>query len=115
MSTRNLAPVKNTHRINLRISMNSKVSMAINVVLVITILGLALNALQTTQQLDGQVTDSKNSIDAINASITAIKVHESELQEKQNASAALISDLIIKTQEQGQIIDELVAKQTKKK
>lgn len=89
--------------------------MAINVVLVITIVGLALHAFKTTQQIDGQVADSKNSIDAINASITVIKAHESELQEKQNASAALISDLIIKTQEQSQIIDDLVAKQSKKK
>lgn len=95
--------------------MNSKVSTVINVLLMITISGLALHAFKTTQQLDSQMADSKNSIDAINASIKAIKAHESELQEKQNASSAIIADLIIKTQEQGQIIDELVAKQTKKK
>lgn len=95
--------------------MQNKISMVINVILTIAIIALALNVYQMKQQLDDQITDSSKSIDKINASITATKVHEVELEAKDVAMSALLADLIIKIQEQGQSLDELSAKQTKKK
>jgi putative effector of murein hydrolase len=70
--------------------MQTKMSTAINVVLAIAVVALAINAYDTQQQLDSRLLDSSNAVDKINASIAAIK-----------------------TQEQGQIIDDLVAKQKK--
>jgi putative effector of murein hydrolase len=95
--------------------MQNKISKVINVILTIAIIALALNVYQMKQQLDDQITDSSKSIDKINASITATKVHEVELEAKDVAMSALLADLIIKIQEQGQSLDELSAKQTKKK
>jgi uncharacterized membrane protein YidH (DUF202 family) len=98
-----------------RTSMQIKTSKIFNIALTVAILALALNAYQMKQQLDEQLQGSSKSIDKINASIAAIKAHEVELEAKDVAMSALVADLIIKTQEQGQSIDELLAKQTKKK
>ena len=45
----------------------------------------------------------------------AIKAHQTELAEKDSAMSALLSDLIIKSQEHDQNIEELLSKQSKKK
>lgn len=95
--------------------MQTKMSTAINVVLAIAVVALAINAYDTQQQLDSRLVDSSNAVDKINASIAAIKTHEIEQETKSAAASALMADLIIKTQEQGQIIDDLVAKLPKKK
>lgn len=95
--------------------MQIKTSTIFNMVLTLAIVALVINAYQIKQQLDDQLLNSSNSVDKINASIAAIKAHEVELESKDVAMSALLADLIIKTQEQGQSIDELVAKQTKKK
>ncbi len=95
--------------------MQNKISKVINVILTIAIIALALNVYQMKQQLDDQITDSSKLADKINASITATKVHEVELEAKDVAMSALLADLIIKIQEQSQSLDELSAKQTKKK
>jgi hypothetical protein len=95
--------------------MQTKMSTAINVVLAIAVVALAINAYDTQQQLDSRLLDSSNAVDKINASIAAIKTHEIEQETKSAAASALMADLIIKTQEQGQIIDDLVAKLPKKK
>lgn len=95
--------------------MQTKISTAINVVLAIAVIALTINAYDMKQQLDSRLLDSSNAVDKINASITAIKTHEVEQETKSAAAAALTADLIIKTQEQGQIIDDLVAKLPKKK
>ena len=95
--------------------MQIKTSMIFNMVLTLAIVALVINAYQIKQQLDDQLLNSSNSVDKINASIAAIKAHEVELETKDVAMSALLADLIIKTQEQGQTIDELIAKQTKKK
>ena len=98
-----------------RTSMQIKTSKIFNIALTVATLALALNAYQMKQQLDDQIQGSSKSVDKINASVAAIKAHEVELEAKDVAMSALVADLIIKTQEQGQSIDELVAKQTKKK
>jgi|GEM_PF-1366765 len=98
-----------------RTSMQIKTSKIFNIALTVATLALALNAYQMKQQLDDQIQGSSKSVDKVNASITAIKAHEVELEAKDVAMSALVADLIIKTQEQGQSIDELLAKQTKKK
>ncbi len=95
--------------------MQIKTSTIFNMVLTLAIVALVINAYQIKKQLDDQLLNSSNSVDKINASIAAIKAHEVELESKDVAMSALLADLIIKTQEQGQSIDELVAKQTKKK
>jgi putative effector of murein hydrolase len=95
--------------------MQTKMSTALNVVLAIAVVALAINAYDTQQQLDSRLLDSSNAVDKINASIAAIKVHEIEQETKSAAASALMADLIIKMQEQGQIIDDLVAKLPKKK
>jgi len=95
--------------------MQIKTSTIFNIALTLTVAVLALNASQMKQLLYNQVQGSSNSVDKINASITAIKAHEVELEAKDVAISALVADLIIKTQEQGQSIDEILAKQTKKK
>lgn len=95
--------------------MQIKTSTIFNMVLTLAIVALVINAYQIKQQLDDQLLNSSNSVDKINASIAAIKAHEVELETKDVAMSALLADLIIKTQEQGQTIDELIAKQTKKK
>ena len=95
--------------------MQTKMSTAINVVLAIAVVALAINAYDTQQQLDSRLLDSSNAVDKINVSIASIKTHEIEQETKSAAASALMADLIIKTQEQGQIIDDLVAKLPKKK
>jgi demethoxyubiquinone hydroxylase (CLK1/Coq7/Cat5 family) len=95
--------------------MQIKTSTIFNMVLTLAIVALAINTYQIKQHLNDQLLESSNSVDKINASIAAIKAHEVELETKDVAMSALLADLIIKTQEQGQTIDELIAKQTKKK
>lgn len=95
--------------------MQIKTSTIFNIVLTAAVLALALNAYQMKQQLDNQLQGSSNSVNKINASITATKAHEVELEAKDVAMSALVADLIIKIQEQGQSIDEILAKQPKKK
>ena len=95
--------------------MQIKTSTIFNIALTAVVLALALNAYQMKQQLDNKLQGSSNAVNKINASITAIKAHEVELESKDVAMSALVADLIIKTQEQGQSIDEILAKQTKKK
>jgi hypothetical protein len=67
------------------------------------------------QQINSQGHNSSDSIDKINASLFAIKAHELEFETKDASTSALVADLIIKTQEQAQSIDTLLANQTKKK
>lgn len=95
--------------------MQIKTSTIFNIALTAVVLALALNAYQMKQQLDNKLQGSSNAVNKINASITAIKAHEVELESKDVAMSALVADLIIKIQEQGQSIDEILAKQTKKK
>jgi hypothetical protein len=95
--------------------MQIKTSTIFNIALTAVVLALALNAYQMKQQLDNKLQGSSNAVNKINASITAIKAHEVELESKDVAMSALVADLIIKTQELGQSIDEILAKQTKKK
>jgi hypothetical protein len=78
--------------------MQTKMSTAINVVLAIAVVALAINAYDTQQQLDSRLLDSSNAVDKINASIAAIKTHEIEQETKSAAASALMADLIIKTQ-----------------
>jgi hypothetical protein len=98
-----------------RISMQIKTSQIFNIALTVAILALAINTYLIKQQLDEKLQGSSSSVEKINASITAIKAHEVELATKDAAISALVADLIIKTQEQGQMIDDLLAQQTKKK
>jgi putative effector of murein hydrolase len=95
--------------------MQTKISSVINTVLSIAVVALAINAYETKQQLDSLLLDSSSAVEKIDASITAIKLHEVEQEKKEAATSALIADLIIKTQEQGQNIDDLIAKLPKKK
>jgi len=95
--------------------MQNKMSMAINVVLAIAVIALAINAYDIKQQLDSRSLDSSNAVEKINTSIAAIKIHEVEQETKNAAAASLTADLIIKTQAQGQIIDDLVEKLSKKR
>jgi hypothetical protein len=106
---------KNSNTQYSRISMQIKTSKIFNIALTVAILALALNAYQMKQKLDEQLQGSSSSVEKINVSITAIKAHEVELATKDAEMSALVADLIIKTQEQGQMIDELLALQTKKK
>lgn len=95
--------------------MHNKISTVINIVLTLAVVTLAINAYDTKEQLDSRLLESSDAVEKINASINAIKTHEVEQATKDAATAALVADLIIKTQEQGQSIDELVAKLPKKK
>ncbi|MDH4456384.1 MAG: hypothetical protein QE262_02440 [Candidatus Methylopumilus sp.] len=95
--------------------MQIKTSQIFNLAFTGAILALAINTYQMKQQLDEQLLGSSSSIEKINASINAIKEHEVELVTKDAAVSALVGDLIIKTQEQGQMIDDLLARQIKKK
>lgn len=95
--------------------MQIKTSQIFNLAFTGAILALAINIYQMKQQLDEQLLGSSSSIEKINASINAIKEHEVELVTKDAAVSALVGDLIIKTQEQGQMIDDLLARQIKKK
>jgi len=95
--------------------MQIKTSQIFNLAFTGAILALAINTYQMKQQLDEQLLGSSSSIEKINASINAIKEHEVELVTKDAALSALVGDLIIKTQEQGQMIDDLLARQIKKK
>jgi hypothetical protein len=98
-----------------RISMQIKTSQIFNIALTVAILALAINTYLMKQQLDEKLQGSSSSVEKINASINAIKAHEVELATKDAAISALVADLIIKTQEQGQMIDDLLALQPKKK
>jgi hypothetical protein len=62
-----------------------------------------------------ELEDSTNSAKALNESINLIKAHQTELAEKDSAMSALLSDLIIKSQEHDQNIEEILSKQSKKK
>jgi hypothetical protein len=95
--------------------MQIKTSQIFNIAFTLAILALAINAYLMKQQLDEKLQGSSSSVEKINASITAIKAYEVELATKDAAISALVADLIIKTQEQGQMIEELLAQQTKKK
>ncbi len=90
--------------------MHTNISTVINIVLTVAVVALSINAFDTKEQLDSRQLESSDTVEKINASINAIKTHEVEQSRKDAATAALVADLIIKTQEQGQNIDELVAK-----
>ncbi len=91
--------------------MNNKISLIINVILLVATSALAFSTYQMKQEL----ADSTNSAKTLHESIEAIKTHQAELAEKDSAMSALLSDLIIKSQEHDQNIEELLSKQSKKK
>ncbi len=94
-----------------RKSMNNKISLIINVILLAATSALAFNFYQMKQEL----VDSTKSAKGLHESIEAIKAHQIELAEKDSAMSTLLSDLIIKSQEHDQNIEELLSKQSKKK
>ncbi len=91
--------------------MENKICLIINVILLVTISALAFSTYEIKQELE----DSTNSAKALNESIKLIKAHQTELAEKDSAMSALLSDLIIKSQEHDQNIEEILSKQSKKK
>ncbi len=91
--------------------MENKISLIINVILLVATSALAFSTYQMKQELE----DSTNSAKALNESIKLIKAHQTELAEKDSAMSALLSDLIIKSQEHDQNIEEILSKQSKKK
>ncbi len=91
--------------------MNNKISLIINVILLVATSVLAFSTYQMKQEL----ADSTGSAKTFHESIEAIKAHQTELAEKDSAMSTLLSDLIIKSQEHDQNIEELLSKQSKKK
>lgn len=90
--------------------MKNKITIILNIVLLIAISALAFSNYQLKQAL----ANSSSSAKEIDKSIQAIKAHQNELAEKNAAMSALLSDLIIKSQEHDQNIEELLSKQKKK-
>ena len=91
--------------------MKNKITIILNIVLLIAISALAFSNYQLKQAF----ANSSSSAKEIDESIQAIKAHQNELAEKDAAMSALLSDLIIKSQEHDQNIEELLSKQNKKK
>ena len=91
--------------------MNNKISLISNVILLIATSALVFSTYEMKQEL----ADSTSSVKTLHESIEAIKAHQTELAEKDSAMSALVSDLIIKSQEHDQNIEELLSKQSKKK
>lgn len=91
--------------------MKNKISLIINVILLVATSSLAFSTYQMKQEL----ADSTSSAKTLHESIEAIKAHQTEFAEKDSAMSALLSDLIIKSQEHDQNIEEILSKQSKKK
>jgi len=91
--------------------MKNKISLIVNIVLLVFVLALAFNTYKVKQALENASSSAKT----IDDSIQAIKTHQNELAEKDAAMSALLSDLIIKSQEHDQNIEELLSKQSKRK
>lgn len=91
--------------------MKNKISLIVNIVLLVAVSALALSNYQVKQALE----NSSSSAKTIDDSIQALKAHQNELAEKDAAMSSLLSDLIIKSQEHDQNIEELLSKQSKKK